>query len=171
MTAPSPDRAHDRPAVHQIPAATTSPTTDSHRVHPYRAAILVLESLVAVGGLVGTVQLLTGVATPEVGVLEPLGLTSWRLPALWLFGTVVVPSTCAAWLAWRRSPLAPTVVLLGAATLALELVVQIPFLGWNVLQAVFGAVAGGLAVLAVRARRHGWSASPDTTATKEGDQS
>jgi hypothetical protein len=48
-------------------------------------------------------------------------------------------------------------VLIGAATLAIELVVQIPFLGWSVLQAVFGALAAGLAILALLARRRGWN--------------
>ena len=58
--------------------------------------------------------------------------------------------------AWRRSPLAPPVVLLASATLALELLVQIPFLGLSVLQAVFGTIAIVIAALALRARRAGW---------------
>ena len=115
-----------------------------------------IESLVAVGGVMGTVQLLTGTFTPPVSVLEPIGLSSWVLPGLWLFGTVVVPSATAAVLAWRRSAYAPPVVLLASATLALELLVQIPFLGPSLLQAVFGTIAIAMAILAHRARRSGW---------------
>ena len=104
----------------------------------------------------GTVQLLTGTFTPPVSVLEPIGLSSWVLPGVWLFGTVVVPSATAAVLAWRGSAYAPPVVLFASATLALELLVQIPFLGPSLLQAVFGTIAVGMAILAHRARRSGW---------------
>jgi len=126
-----------------------------HRA-PFRKTFTVIESLVAVGGVMGTVQLLTGTFTPPVSVLEPIGLSSWALPGLWLFGTVVLPSVTAAVLAWKRSPYAPLVVLLASATLALELLVQIPFLGPSLLQAVFGTIAVGMAILALRARRSGW---------------
>jgi hypothetical protein len=112
----------------------------------------VVEGLVAVGGIGGTVQLLTGTAAPPVEDLEPLGLTSWVLPGLWLFASVAVPSMVAAWLAWRRSPRAPAAVLVASALLAVELLVQIPFVGPSVLQAVFGAIAIMLAVLAIVAR-------------------
>jgi hypothetical protein len=78
------------------------------------------------------------------------------LPGAWLFGTVVVPSVAAAWLAWRRSPYGPATVLLASTTLALELLVQIPFLGPSVLQLIFGVIAILMAVLAIRARREGW---------------
>ncbi|MGV8965879.1 MAG: hypothetical protein ACOH2F_06330 [Cellulomonas sp.] len=101
-------------------------------------------------------QLLTGTFTPPVTDLEPLGLTSWTLPGAWLFATVAVPSSAAAWLAWRRAPLAPAAVLVASGTLAVELVVQIPFIGPSALQAVFGGFAAGLAGLAVDARRAGW---------------
>ena len=123
---------------------------------PFRKTFTVIESLVAVGGVMGTVQLLTGTFTPPVSVLEPIGLSSWALPGLWLFGTVVLPSVTAAVLAWKRSPYAPLVVLLASATLALELLVQIPFLGPSLLQAVFGTIAIGMAILALRARNAGW---------------
>ena len=141
-----------------MPVATatlTRPTTIGRRT-PFRMTIVVIESLVAVGGLMGTAQLLTGTFTPPVSVLEPIGLSSWVLPGLWLFATVVVPSAAAAILAWRRSPLAPPVVLLASATLALELLVQIPFLGLSLLQAAFGTIAIVMAALALRARRAGW---------------
>ena len=137
----------------------TRPTTIGRRT-PFRRTFVVIESLVALGGLMGTAQLLTGTFTPPESVLEPLGLSSWMLPGLWLFGTVAVPSVAAAILAWRRSPLAPPVVLLASATLALELLVQIPFLGPSVLQVVFGTIAIAMAVLALRARRAGWWPRP-----------
>ena len=75
------------------------------------------------------------------------------LPGLWLLAPTAAPSTAAAVLAWRRSPLAPTAVLVASAVLALELLVQIPFLGFSILQAVFGAIAIGMAALALLARR------------------
>jgi hypothetical protein len=43
-----------------------------------------------------------------------------------------------------------------SATLVLELLVQIPFLGPSVLQLIFGVIAIFMAVLAIRARRKGW---------------
>ena len=46
--------------------------------------------------------------------------------------------------------------LVASGLLGVELVVQIPFVGTNPLQAVFGAVAVGLAAVAIRSRRLGW---------------
>ena len=123
---------------------------------PFRKTFVTVEGVVAVGGLMGTVQLFTGTGTPPVSVLSPIGLSSWILPGVWLFATVAVPSVAAAWLAWRRSPYGPAAVLLASTTLALELLVQIPFLGPSVLQLIFGAIAVFMAVLAIRARREGW---------------
>lgn len=117
-----------------------------------RWVFVILEGLIALGGLAGTWQLINGTFAPPVEDLEPLGLTSWVLPGLWLFASVAVPSTVAAWLAWRRSPHAPTAVLVACALLAVELLVQIPFVGPSVLQAVFGTLAIVLAVLALIAR-------------------
>jgi hypothetical protein len=114
---------------------------------PFRRTMVVVESLVGLAGLTGSIQLLAGVATPPATVFSPLGLASWTLPAGWLFLTVALPSGLAAWLAWRRSPWAPTAVLVASALLAAELLVQIPFLGFSVLQLIFGTVAIGMAVL------------------------
>jgi hypothetical protein len=47
-------------------------------------------------------------------------------------------------------------VLLASATLAIELLVQIPFLGPSWLQVLFGAVAISMTALALRAKRTGW---------------
>lgn len=123
---------------------------------PFRRTMIVVESLVGLGGLAGSVQLLAGVATPPVSVLRPLGLSSWTIPAGWLFVSVVLPSAVAAWLAWRRSPWAPVAVLVASALLATELFVQIPFLGLSFLQLIFGTVAIGMAVVGLLARRAGW---------------
>jgi hypothetical protein len=124
--------------------------------HPFRPTIVVVATLVGIGGLAGSIQLLAGAATPPVSVLTPLGLSSWTLPAGWLFITVAVPSGLAAWLAWRRSVWAPVAALLASALLATELIVQMPFLGLSILQLIFGTVAVGMAVLGLLARRGGW---------------
>ena len=121
--------------------------------HPFRRIFVAVESFVAAGGVMGAIMLLSGRGTPPVSVLEPIGLTSWVLPGLWLFATTAVPSAAAAMLAWRRSPLTPTAVLVASAVLALELLVQIPFLGFSIFQPVFGAIAIGMAALAVLAQR------------------
>ena len=125
-------------------------------VFPYRVVLVAGESIVAIGALAGAVQLMTGTFTPPVADLAPLGLSSWVLPGLWLCAMVAVPCALAAGSAWRRSPLAPTAVLWASALLAVELVVQIPFVGPSALQATLGAVAAGLAAAAVRSRRLGW---------------
>jgi hypothetical protein len=62
----------------------------------------------------------------------------------------------AAWLAWRRSLWAPPAILTASALLATELLVQIPFLGFSLLQLIFGAVAIGMAFVGLRARTAGW---------------
>lgn len=90
-----------------------------------RRTIVAVETVVGLAGLAGSIQLLAGVATPAVSVLSPLGLSSWSRPAGWLFLSVAVPSSLAGWLAWRRSPWAPPVVLLASASLATELLVRI----------------------------------------------
>ena len=141
-----------------MPGANTA--TDEARAisthFPFRRTMVVVETLVGLGGLAGSIQLLAGAATPPVSVLSPLGLSSWTLPAGWLFLTVALPSGLAAWLAWRRSPWAPAAVLAASALLATELLFQIPFLGFSVLQLIFGTVAIGMAVISFLARKAGW---------------
>jgi hypothetical protein len=83
-------------------------------------------------------------------------MSSWILPAGWLFLTVALPSGLAAWLAWRRSSRAPVAVLVASALLATELLIQIPFLGFSDLQLIFGTVAIGMAAVAFSARKAGW---------------
>jgi hypothetical protein len=56
-------------------------------------------------------------------------------------------------LAWRGSSHTPTAVLVASATLAIEILVQIPFLGPSPFQVVFGGIAVTMAGLALLARR------------------
>lgn len=125
---------------------------------PWRRTFVAVEGLVALAGAAGSVQLLAGLATPPdstLDPLEPVGVSGWELPALWLFLTVALPSTAAVWAGWRRRSRTPELVLVASAMLGVELLVQIPFLGPSVLQAVFGAVALTMAVLAWQARGSG----------------
>jgi hypothetical protein len=134
----------------------TSGGFPAHTALPFRRTIVTVETLMGLGGLAGSIQLLAGAATPPVSVLNPLGLSSWTLLAGWLFLTVAVPSGLAAWLAWRGSVWAVPAVLLAGALLAIELLVQIPFLGFSMLQAIFGALAVGMAAIGLLARRASW---------------
>jgi hypothetical protein len=120
--------------------------------HPYRRAIVALGGLTALSGWIGTWQLVAGVATPPDGDLPP-GLDSWVLPGLWLCATVAVPWTVAVLLEWRRCDLAPLAVLVACTTLAVELAVQVPFLGFSVLQLVFVLAAVALGEMAQETRR------------------
>jgi hypothetical protein len=124
----------------------------------FRWTFVALEAFVAIGALSGVAQLWTGTYAPPVSDLEPLGLDSWRLPAVWLLVSVGIPSIVALVGALRRRSWTPTAVLVMAVLLVVEVTVQIPFVGPNVLQAVMGGIALLLGVLAVVARRRGdWS--------------
>lgn len=79
-----------------------------------------------------------------------MGLDSWLLPGLWLAGSVAVPCAIATTAAWRRSPWAGLFTTAAALLLLVELVVQVPFVGFDPLQAVMGEVALVLLVLAPR---------------------
>jgi len=122
---------------------------------PHRAVFVGVGSLVAAGGVIGAGQLVTGTFTPPVADLAPLGLTTWLLPGVWLFASVAVPWAVAVWLAWRGSARTPSAVLAACALLAVELVVQVPFVGPSVLQAVMGTLALAMGALALQARRGG----------------
>jgi hypothetical protein len=123
---------------------------------PYRRTFLVAETLIVICGAAGAYQLIDGDHAPPVSDLRPLGLHSWVLPALWLLVTVCVPAAVAAWLAWRRSAVTPDAVVVASATMGLQVLTQIPFVGFNLLQVVFGGVALALAGLASQARGTGW---------------
>jgi len=137
-------------------ASATDEARTINTTFPFRRTIVSVESLVGLGGLAGSIQLLAGVATPPVSALSSLGLSSWALPAGWLLLSVAALSGLAAWLAWRRSLWAPPAVLMASALLATELLIQIPFLGFSLLQLIFGAVAIRIAFVGLRVRRAGW---------------
>ena len=125
------------------------------RSHDFRRIFIPVEAVVALGAVSGTWQLWTGTYAPPVSALEPLGLESWRLPAVWLLCSVGIRSTVALVAAVRRHPRTPDVVLGASALLLVEVTVQIPFVGPSTLQAVFGGLALGLGGLALVARRRG----------------
>ena len=137
------------------------PAVDGTSGYPHRTLLASAESLLALAGAAGAVQLWEGTYAPPVDDIAPLGLRSWRLPAVWLFASVAVPSATAAVLLYRRSPSAPTAVLVASGLLATELAVQIPFVGPSGLQAAFGSVSAGLAGLGLHARRTGWRPKGD----------
>lgn len=131
-------------------AVESSPVITPTRRH--RHLMVTVESAMAVFGLGGGIMLISGHGTPPVEALAPLGLSRWALPGLWLTASVAVPSAAAAYLAWRGSSSAPRAVLVASALLAIELLVQIPFLGVNGLQAAMALVGGTAAAVAWRAR-------------------
>jgi hypothetical protein len=124
----------------------------------FRWTFVVVEALLAFAGLSGAIQLLSGSFTPPVEDLRPLGLDSWILPGLWLLLVVALPSVTAAALAARRDRRTPFAVIVASGLLLLDVVVQVPLVGFSGLQIVFGVVAVVMAVLAVVAHRGGtWS--------------
>ncbi|HET7900160.1 MAG TPA: hypothetical protein VFL59_03165 [Candidatus Nanopelagicales bacterium] len=123
---------------------------------PFRWTFVALEAFILIGALSGSAQLWTGSFAPPVEDLAPLGLDSWRLPAVWLFASVAVPSAAALVCALQRRRRTPDVVLVASGLLLVEVLVQIPFVGPSVLQAVMGGLAILLAALAASARRSGW---------------
>lgn len=127
--------------------------TDTRQLE-FRRIFIPVEAVVALGGFAGTWQLWTGTYAPPVSDLEPLGLESWKLPAVWLLCSVAVPSTIALVAAVRRHPRTPEAVLAASGLMLVEVTVQIPFVGPSALQAVFGGIAVGMGALAVVALRH-----------------
>ena len=128
----------------------------------------------AVAGLVGTWQLMSGAATPPVSDLAPLGLSSWTWPGLWLFGSVVVPWFVAVIACVGRRRATPLIVLVACGLLVLELVVQVPFIGLSPLSSssvrplvvwcgvpwMLDAEAGDRCVRLVQAGEPSWPRSP-----------
>jgi hypothetical protein len=129
----------------------SSPAATPTRRH--RRPMVAIESAMAVFGLGGGIMLISGHGTPPVEALTPLGLSSWVLPGVWLTTSVALPSAVAAYLAWQGSPSAPRAVMVASALLAVELLVQIPFLGVNGLQAAMASIGGTAAALAWHARK------------------
>jgi hypothetical protein len=128
---------------------------------PFRRTFIGVETALAFSGVAGAVQLWEGTYAPPISNIESLGLESWRLPAVWLFSSVAVPSAVAAVAAARRWPRTPVVVLAASGLLLVEVTVQVPFVGPSVLQAVFGGVAVTMGSLALVAHRSGrWAGHP-----------
>jgi hypothetical protein len=122
---------------------------------PHRRVLTIGAALISFAGLAGTGQLFVAGGAPLKTEL-PLGLPNWLVSGLWLFFLVAVPAAVASWLCWRRSGYGPTAVLVASAGLFIDVVVQVPFVGFHVLQVVFGCIAIGMAMLALDARRRGW---------------
>ena len=110
-------------------------------------ALAAVAGLTSVAAWIGAAQLVLGVYTPPVSDLEPLGLQSWLVPGLWLAASVAVPCLVVAVMAGRRSPRTGWAALVAAGLLAVELAVQVPFVGLDPLQAVMGTVAVVVAAL------------------------
>lgn len=120
---------------------------------PWRRTLAWTAGLTALAALGGAGTLVSGTFTPPVSDLEPLGLSSWVLPGVWLTASVAVPCAVTAWSAWRESMWTGVAAMVAGGLLAFELVVQIPFVGLDPLQAVMGVVAAVLLVLGVLADR------------------
>lgn len=123
---------------------------------PWRRTIMAVAAVTAGFSVVGAVQLATGIYTPPLSDIAPLGLDSWLLPGVWLTATVAVPCALTAVLARRRSPRTGATAITAGLLLLVELVVQVPYVGLDPLQGVMGAVAvalTGLGVVAHRAAR------------------
>ena len=119
----------------------------------HRRTLLTMESAMAVFGLGGGIMLISGHGTPPVEAISSLGLSSWVLPGVWLTASVAIPSALAAHLAWRGSQWTPRAVMVASGLLAVELLVQIPVLGVNGLQAAMALIGGTAAALALQVRR------------------
>ena len=127
----------------------------SHAV-PWRRTLLWTAGLTSLAAIAGAGQRVTGTFAPPVTDLAPLGLSSWVLPGFWLLLSVAVPCVVTAWLGWRGSEWTGAAAMAAGVLLAIELAVQIPFVGLDPLQAVMGLVAVallGLGALADRPRR------------------
>jgi hypothetical protein len=135
--------------------SATPPARQATTSWPYRRLLMVVEGLISLSALAGSVQLMVSGGGPFDADL-PLGLPNWLVSGLWLFTLVAVPAAVASWMCWRRSAHGPTAVLIASAGLGVDVAVQIPFIGLHVLQLVFGLIAVAMALLALDARRRGW---------------
>lgn len=126
---------------------------------PHRRVFTTAAAVIAVAGLVGTGQLVTGTMTPPNSDLDRLGLDSWVLPGVWLFASVVVPWSAGAWAAFRRWSVTPMVVVAAAILLIFELAVQVPFLGFSPFQPIMALAALSLGLLGWRDRFE-WKGMP-----------
>ena len=94
-------------------------------------------------------MLISGHGTPPVEALAPLGLSSWALPGC---GSRPVRGPLRRGGLPGGAVVVTRAVLVASALLAVELLVQIPFLGVNGLQAAMALVGGTAAAVAWRTR-------------------
>lgn len=126
----------------------------------WRRTLGTTAAVTSLAAVVGAVQLVTDTYTPPVSDLEPLGLSSWALPGLWLAASVAVPCAATALLAWRGSARLGAAAIAAGGLLGVELLVQIPFVGLDPLQAVMGVVAGTLVGLGASSRQRSAGSAP-----------
>jgi len=126
--------------------------------YAFRRSMTVIEITLATAAAIGAVLFFADVAVPPDDQL-PSGLDNWVWPAIWLIGTVCVPSAIAAIALSRRASSGPLLVLLATALLGVELVVQIPFVGLSWLQLLVALSGVSAAVMAIVAR--GSTRTPD----------
>ncbi|WP_183099818.1 hypothetical protein [Nocardioides pelophilus] len=130
----------------------------------WRRTLGTLAAVTSLGAVVGSVQLVTDTFTPPVSDLSRLGLRSWVLPGIWLAASVALPCGLVTVLAWRRSRRLGAAAVAAGLLLAVELAVQIPFVGLDPLQAVMGTVAVLLVGFGMAA--HGNATGPRDRAAK-----
>lgn len=131
-----------------LEVSTTAPPRTEYA---FRRSMGVIEVVLAAAATVGVVQLLADVGAPPDSDI-PFGLHSWIWPAIWLLVMVLLPSAHAAFALLRRWGSGPALVLMASALLAVELLVQIPFVGPSWLQLGVGLLGASAATMAVRAR-------------------
>ncbi len=109
--------------------------------------LLVVLLLVAANAVYGGVALVVdGMGMPDEG-LERLPVDTWTWPGAALLVTVALPQLAAAWVVWRRHPVAPAAGMLAGAALVLWIAVQMALLQrFFVLQPVI-AVLGVVEIL------------------------
>ncbi|TAK68631.1 MAG: hypothetical protein EPO13_11075 [Actinomycetota bacterium] len=89
----------------------------------WRRTLGITAAATSVAAVAGSVQLVTGTFTPPVSDLEPLGLTSWVVPGMWLAASVALPCAITAVMAWRRSTRLGLAAVGSGVLLLVELVV------------------------------------------------
>lgn len=119
----------------------------------WRRTLGTLAGLTSVAASVGAAQLISGTFTPPVDALSSLGWDTWVLPGIWLATSVALPCGAASVLAIRRSPWLGAAAAGAGLLLLVELLVQIPFVGPDPLQAIMSAVAVGLVWFGVLSHR------------------
>lgn len=113
-------------------------TTGSHarsRNHRLANAACALEVLLGIGALAGGAALMLGprgeILPLPLAALQGSPFDTYFLPGLVLFVVIGIGPLVAAFLAWRRSPLAPLATCLVGAALLVWLIVEIAIIGYS----------------------------------------